>query len=70
MGVSASGKMTIVAKPSPIVIETAQTAVIVVDMQNDFCSIGGLLDHAGVNISAVQSAVCPMRMALSAARES
>lgn len=28
--------------------------MIVVDMQNDFCSKGGLFDHAGINISAVQ----------------
>ena len=30
--------MAIEAQPEPITIDTAQTAVIVVDMQNDFCS--------------------------------
>jgi ureidoacrylate peracid hydrolase len=69
MGASAVSKTTIEAKPSPIAIETAQTAVIVIDMQNDFCSLGGLFDRAGINISAVQRAVCPMRKALSAAHE-
>ena len=49
-------------------MDTAQTAVIVVDMQNDFCSKGGLFDRAGIEISAVQKAVEPTRRALSAAR--
>jgi ureidoacrylate peracid hydrolase len=61
--------MAIEAKPEPITIDTARTAVIVVDMQNDFCSKGGLFDRAGVNISAVQKAVGPTRKVLSAARE-
>jgi ureidoacrylate peracid hydrolase len=69
MGVSASRETRIEANPSPIAIEIAHTAVIVVDMQNDFCSIGGLFDRAGINISAVQRAVRPMRRALSAARD-
>jgi ureidoacrylate peracid hydrolase len=61
--------MAIEAKPEPITIDTTQTAVIVVDMQNDFCSKGGLFDRAGVDISAVQKAVGPTRRVLSAARE-
>jgi ureidoacrylate peracid hydrolase len=61
--------MAIEAKPEPITIDTAQTALIVVDMQNDFCSKGGLFDRAGVNISAVQEAAGPTRKVLSAARE-
>src|SRR5216683_3655565 len=61
--------MVIEAKPEPITIDTAQTAVIVVDMQNDFCSKGGLFDRAGINVSAVQKAVWPTREVLSTARE-
>jgi ureidoacrylate peracid hydrolase len=60
--------MVIEAKPEPITIDTAHTAVIVVDMQNDFCSKGGLFDRAGVDVSAVQKAVTPTRKVLSAAR--
>jgi ureidoacrylate peracid hydrolase len=61
--------MTMEANPEPITIRTSQTAVIVVDMQNDFCSKGGLFDRAGVNISIVQTAVSPTRKVLSAARD-
>ena len=69
MGVSARRETTIEAKPEPITIDTGQTAVIVVDMQNDFCSKGGLFDRAGINISAVLKAVNPTRKVLGAARE-
>jgi ureidoacrylate peracid hydrolase len=66
---SAGRPMIIEAKPEPITVDCAETAVIVVDMQNDFCSKGGLFDRAGINISAVQKAVGPTRKVLFAARE-
>lgn len=69
MGVGARRQMTIEAKPEPITIDAAQTAVVVVDMQNDFCSKGGLFDRAGISISAVQKAVEPTRKVLCATRE-
>jgi ureidoacrylate peracid hydrolase len=61
--------MTIEANPQAIAMDTAETAVIVVDMQNDFCSKGGLFDGSGINISAVRKTVGPTRLVLSAARE-
>jgi ureidoacrylate peracid hydrolase len=69
MGVGAGWQTTIKANPEPITISTSQTVVMVVDMQNDFCSKGGLFDRAGINISAVQKAVGPTRKVLSAARQ-
>ena len=54
MEVSAGRSMIIEAKPEPITVNCSETAVIVVDMQNDFCSKGGLFDRAGVNIAAVR----------------
>ena len=35
------------ARPEPIMIKPAETALIVVDMQNAYASPGGYLDHAG-----------------------
>src|ERR1700758_2357618 len=69
MGLTKDAQTTIEASPEPIRISISQTAVVVVDMQNDFCSNGGLFDCAGINISAVQKAVGPTRKVLSAARE-
>jgi ureidoacrylate peracid hydrolase len=45
------------AKPEAITLDPAMTAVIVVDMQNDFGSKGGMFDRAGIDISGIQKAV-------------
>ncbi len=50
-------------------IDTARTAVIVVDMQNDFGSKGGMFDRAGIDISGIQKAVGPTARAIAAARK-
>ena len=57
MSVNMEGQITINAKPEMITIDTAQTAVIVVDMQNDFGSKGGMFDRAGVDIAPIQKVV-------------
>jgi ureidoacrylate peracid hydrolase len=61
-------QFTIEATPDPITLNTAQAAVLVVDMQNDFCSKGGMFDHAGVDISSVQKAIGATSRVLPAAR--
>jgi ureidoacrylate peracid hydrolase len=60
--------ISIAAKPAPVSIATAKTAVIVVDMQNDFGAKGGMFDRAGIDISMIQKAVGPTAKVLSAAR--
>jgi ureidoacrylate peracid hydrolase len=57
------------AKPQPITIEIPKTAVIVVDMQNDFGSKGGMFDRAGLDISMIQRAVVPTVNVLASARQ-
>src|SRR5207244_10928818 len=56
------------AKPEPIAIDSARTAVIVVDMQNDFGTKGGWFDHAGFDISIIQKAIGPTATVLASAR--
>lgn len=56
------------AKPEPISIDIARTAVIVIDMTNDFGSKGGMFDRAGIDITPIQRAVNPTGRALAAAR--
>jgi ureidoacrylate peracid hydrolase len=60
---------TLPAKPAPINIETAKTAIIVVDMQNDFGTKGGMLDRAGLDISMIQRAVPPTARVIAAGRK-
>ena len=61
-------QITINAKPETITIDRAQTAVIVVDMQNDFGSKGGMFDRAGVDIVPIQKVVEPISRVLESAR--
>src|SRR5712671_1165190 len=60
--------VTLDAKPSPISIDPAKTAVIVVDMQNEFGSKGGMFDRAGIDISGIQKAISPTARVLAFAR--
>jgi ureidoacrylate peracid hydrolase len=57
------------AKPAPIEIDTGKTAIVVVDMQNDFGSKGGMFDRAGIDISTIQRAVAPISRVLAAGRK-
>lgn len=73
MGTSLSSKIsgrvvTIEAQPESIAIDTVRTAVIVVDMQNDFGAKGGMLDRAGIDLSVIRRAIAPTARVLSAAR--
>jgi ureidoacrylate peracid hydrolase len=56
------------AAPTPISIDTTRTAVLVIDMQNDFGAEGGIFHHAGIDIAPIQEAVGPTAHVLAAAR--
>lgn len=60
--------VTMQARPAAVEIEPARTAVIVVDMQNDFGAKGGMFERAGIDISMIQRAVAPTARALASAR--
>ncbi len=61
--------VTIEAKPGPITIDTARTAALVVDMQNDFAAKGGMFDRAGIDVSVIRSAAEPTARALVSMRK-
>ncbi|MBK1659878.1 isochorismatase family protein [Paracraurococcus ruber] len=56
------------ATPGPLEVDLAATAVLVVDMQNDFGAAGGMFDLAGIDISVVRRAIAPTASVLAAAR--
>ena len=55
------------AKPAAVSLDLSKTVVMVVDMQNDFGSKGGMFDRAGLDISIIQRAVPPTAKVLAAA---
>jgi ureidoacrylate peracid hydrolase len=64
-----NGSVALDAKPEPIAIDPTRTAVVVVDMENDFAAKGGMFDRAGADISGAQKAIAPTAKVLAAARQ-
>ena len=64
-----SRRVMIEARPEPISIELSKTAVLVIDMQNDFGAKSGMFDRAGVDISIIRAVVPNIRSVLAGARE-
>ncbi len=56
------------ARPTPFLLEPTKTAVVVVDMQNDFASPGGMFDRAGIDIACIQAIVPNVRAVLESTR--
>src|SRR5436309_15754475 len=60
--------LTIEAAPQTVAVDLGRTAMIVVDMQNDFCAKGGWADHLGVDVTPDRSPIEPLRRLLPALR--
>ena len=56
------------ARPEAITVDLDKTAVLVIDMQNDFGSKGGMFERAGIDISVIRAVVPRVCSVLAAAR--
>ena len=56
------------AEPKDCTIDLARTAMVVVDMQNDFCHRDGLLGSIGVDVAPARAPIEPLRRLLPALR--
>jgi ureidoacrylate peracid hydrolase len=65
---SASGVVTIPARPEALSVKPAETAVIVVDMQNAYATQGGYVDIAGFDIAGAAAAIAQTKKVVEAAR--
>jgi nicotinamidase-related amidase len=54
----------VAAQPQRLRIDLARTAIVVVDMQNDFCTDDGWLHSIGVDISSARAPVAPLQRLL------
>lgn len=48
------------AQPQALTIDANRSALVVVDMQNDFCSKGGYLDYRGIDITPDRAPIAPI----------
>jgi ureidoacrylate peracid hydrolase len=60
--------LTLDTNSGAIPFDPSSTAVIVVDMQNDFGSEGGMFHRAGLDISGIRSCIAPTARVLALAR--
>jgi ureidoacrylate peracid hydrolase len=61
--------MRIDARPEPVEWKLSETALVVVDMQNGFCSAGGYLDKVGYDISGARQVIDAMADLLPVVRD-
>lgn len=59
----------IAAEPQHVVFDAARTALIVIDMQNDFLSPGGWFDSSGIDLSAARGIIGPVNRMIAGARK-
>lgn len=57
-------RVTIAAEPQSITVDLARSAIIVVDMQNDFCAPGGWVDWLGADLSPERAPIGPLKALL------
>lgn len=61
--------VTVAAAPKPITFDLAATAIVVIDMQNDFCAPGGWLDGIGVDVTPARAPIDPLNRTLPVLRQ-
>jgi ureidoacrylate peracid hydrolase len=64
-----TGRVTLPARPEPILIDPGTTAVVVIDMQNAYASPGGYVDLAGFDIAGAAGVIGRVGQVLTTARE-
>ena len=61
---SAPRPVTVAARPKRVTFDLARTAVLVVDMQNDFCHPEGWLASIGVDVAPARRPIAPLALLL------
>ena len=62
-------KAALRAQPQNVIIDLNRTAVVVVDMQNDFCAPGGWFDTLGVDLSGIRAIYPRIKAVTDSARQ-
>jgi nicotinamidase-related amidase len=56
------------AEPQAVTVDAHRSALVVVDMQNDFCSKGGYLDYRGIDVTPDRAPIAPIAALVPALR--
>jgi nicotinamidase-related amidase len=61
--------LTIACAPQNVTVDLLRTAIIVIDMQNDFCAPGGWVDTLGADYRPDRQPIAPLQLLLPALRD-
>jgi nicotinamidase-related amidase len=61
--------LTVEADPGPFTFDAATTALVIIDMQRDFCESGGFGETLGNDVSLLRTVIPPLQAVLTAFRE-
>ncbi|MGA2127927.1 MAG: cysteine hydrolase family protein, partial [Xanthobacteraceae bacterium] len=56
-------------EPQAVTVDLHRTAIIVIDMQNDFCAKGGWVDHLGADYTPDRTPIAPLQKLLPVLRK-
>jgi nicotinamidase-related amidase len=56
--------LTIPCEPQHVVVDLLRTAIVVIDMQNDFCARNGWVDHLGADYTLDRAPIAPLQRLL------
>jgi nicotinamidase-related amidase len=62
-------RVKIACEPQSVIVDLRRTALIVIDMQNDFCTMGGWVDEIGGDPSPNRAPIAPLISVLPELRE-
>lgn len=60
---------TVPAEPGPFTFDLTSTALVIIDMQRDFCEPGGFGETLGNDVSLLREVIPPLQAVLAAARD-
>jgi nicotinamidase-related amidase len=61
-------KVLIQAQPRPFTFDVEHGALVIIDMQHDFCSKGGYVDHSGADVNMLRRPIKAIQSVLQEAR--
>ncbi len=62
-------KLSLPSLPQQVTVDLNRCALIVIDMQNDFCTQGGWVDHIGGDVAADRAPIAPLNRLTPALRQ-
>jgi nicotinamidase-related amidase len=61
--------VTIRCEPQDVIVDLGRTAIVIIDMQNDFCAKNGWVDHLGVDYTPDRTPIAPLQRLLPVLRK-